>query len=176
MRQEKSLLLQEIKDKIDESQALVLATYQKMNPNLAAEFRMDVAKTGGTFEVVKKRVLIKAAEEAGFVLDRSNLQGHVGVIFAETDPVETTKCVYKFSKENSKNFVVVGGRFEGNLCTEADLKLISQLPSQNEMRSQLLATFEAPMSQSLATIEAILCSVIFCLQNKSAGAEEEVNS
>ncbi len=175
MRQEKSLLLQEIKDKIDESQALVLATYQKMNPNLAADFRMDVTKTGGTFEVVKKRVLIKAAKEAGFPLDRSDLQGHVGVIFAERDPVETTKCVYKFSKENVKNFVVVGGRFEGSFCSEADLRLISQLPSQTEMRGQLLSVFEAPMSQSLATIEALLCSVIFCLENKSAGAEE-VNS
>ena len=175
MRQEKSLLLQEIKEKIDGSQAIVLASYQKMNPNLASDFRMNIAKTGGSFEVVKKRMLIKAAEKAGFSLDRSNLQGHIGVIFADTDPVQTTKCVYQFCKENA-TFVVIGGRFEGNICTEQDLKLISQLPSQDEMRSQLLSVFEAPMSQTLATIESLLCSVIFCLENKAADSKEEINS
>ena len=147
-----------------------------MNPNLAAEFRMNVAKTGGSFEVVKKRVLIKAAAEAGFTLDRSNLQGHIGVIFADTDPVQTTKCVYKFSQESVGNFVVIGGRFEGNLCSETDLRLISQLPSEDEMRAQLLSTLEAPMSQTLATIEAILCSVIFCLENKIGDSDCSENS
>ncbi len=176
MRQEKSLLLQEIKDKIDGSQAIVLATYQKMSPNLASDFRMNISKTGGSFEIVKKRMLIKAAEKAGFTLDRSNLQGHIGVIFADSDPVETTKYVYQFCKENTDNFVVIGGRFEGQLCSETDLKLISQLPSQDEMRAQLLGTFEAPMSQTLATIEALLCSVVYCLENKTADSKEEVNS
>ncbi len=176
MRQEKTLLLQEIKDKIDGSQAIVLATYQKMNPNLAAAFRMNIAKTGGTFEIVKKRMLIKAAEQAGFSLDRDNLQGHIGVIFADSDPVETTKCVYNFSKENKDNFLVLGGRFEGQLCSETDLKLISQLPSQNEMRAQFLGTLEAPLSQTLATVEALLCSVLFCLENKTADSKEEDNS
>ena len=121
-------------------------------------------------------MLIKAAEKAGFSLDRSNLQGHIGVIFAENDPVETTKCVYDFCKENTDNFLVIGGRFEGKLCSETDLKLISQLPSQDEMRAQLLGTLEAPMSQTLATIEALLCSVVFCLENKAADSKEEANS
>lgn len=176
MRQEKTLLLQEIKDKIDTAQAIVLASYQKLDPNLASNFRMNIAKTGGSFEVVKKRMLMKAAEKAGFSLDRSNLQGHIGVIFAETDPVQTTKCVYDFTKENKDNFVVLGGRFEGKLCSEADLKIISELPSQDEMRAQLLSVFEAPMSQTLATIESLLCSVIFCLENKAADSKEEISS
>ena len=176
MRQEKTLLLQEIKDKIDSSQALVLATYERMNPNLAANFRMDVAKTGGSFEVVKKRVLIKAAEEAGITLDRADLKGHIGVVFAENDPVETTKCVYKFSKDNKDTLVVLGGRFEGSLCSETDLKLISELPSQDEMRSQFIGTLEAPMTQTLGAIDALLCSVIHCLENKCASGEEQANS
>jgi large subunit ribosomal protein L10 len=175
MRSEKSLLLQEIKEKIDNSQSLVIAMYQKMDPNLSSDFRMNLAKTGGSLEIVKKRMLIKAAEQAGFSLARDSLQGHIGVIFANTDPVETTKCVYDFHKGNKDNFIVLGGRFEGKTCSEKDLELISQLPTQDVMRSQLLGLFEAPMSQTLAVIEALLCSVPFCLENK-AGGQEEVGS
>ena len=172
MRQEKSLLLQEIKDKIDGSKAILLASYKQMSPNLAAGFRMDIAKTGGTFEIVKKRMLIKAAEKSGFSIDRSGLDGHIGVIFAESDPVQTTKCVYEFRKANKEIFSVVGGRFEGKLCSEKDFEIISNLPSQDEMRSQLLGLFEAPMSQTLSVVEGILCSLIYCLENKVALTDE----
>jgi len=175
MRPEKSLLLHEIKEKIDNSQSLVIAMYQKMDPNLSSDFRMNLAKTGGSFEIVKKRMLIKAAEKAGFSLDRENLRGHIGVIFANTDPVETTKYVYDFHKGNKDNFVVLGGRFEGKTCSDKDLEIISQLPSRDGMRSQFLGLLEAPMSQTLAVIEALLCSVPYCLENK-AGSQEEVNS
>lgn len=175
MRAEKSILLKEIKQKIDSSKAIVLATYTKMSPNMAADFRMNIGKTGGSFEIVKKRMLIKAAEQAGFSLDRSNLQGHIGVIFAEEDPVQTAKYVYQFAKENENILDVLGGRFEGKLCAAQDVKLISQLPSQNEMRAQLLGLFEAPMSQTLAVMEALLTSVVFCLENKAAASEEQSN-
>lgn len=168
MRPEKSILLQEIKQKIDSSKALVLATYKQMNPNLAANFRANIGKSGGSFEVVKKRMLIKAAEQAGFSLDHANLHGHIGVIFADEDIIQTTKYVYQFRKENENNFDVLGGRFEGAMRSAHDMELISQLPSQDEMRAQLLGLFEAPMSQTLAVMESLLCSVMFCLENKAS--------
>lgn len=172
MRPEKNILLREIREKIDASKALVLATYTKMSPNMAASFRTNIGKTGGSFEIVKKRVLMKAAEEAGFSLDRTELKGHIGVVFADQDPVQTTKCVYQFVKDNEQILRVIGGRFEGTLCSAKDVEVISQLPSRDEMRAQLLGLFEAPMSQTLATVEALLCSVIFCLENKAAESKE----
>ena len=62
-----------------------------------------------------------------------------------------------------------------------DLEIISQLPTKDVMRSQLLGLFEAPMSQTLAVMEALLCSVPHCLENKAAlenkdTSQEEVNS
>jgi large subunit ribosomal protein L10 len=172
MRQEKTLLLNEIREKLDASKAIVLTRYKSMNPNKAADFRMNIAKSGGTFEVVKKRMLIKAAEKAGFTIDRKELQGHIGVIFAEQDPVQTTKVIYKFRDTNEEMMEVLGGRFEGKLCTSKDVELISKLPGQDEMRAQLLGLFEAPMSQTLAVVEALLCSVVYCIDNKVKETEE----
>lgn len=172
MRPEKTLLLEEINKGINNSTALIFATYNKMNPNLTAAFRVNVGKTGGSFAVVKKRILLKAAEKAGFSLDRANLTGHVGVIFTEKDPVQTTKYVYQFRKENEAIFNVLGGRFEGVLCSAKDVELISQLPNRDEMRAELLGLFEAPMSQTLAVFEALLSSVIYCLDNKVSESED----
>lgn len=89
--------------------------------------------------------------------------------------------MYDFRKTNKENFSVLGGRFEGKECSEKDLEIISQLPTKDVMRSQLLGLFEAPMSQTLAVMEALLCSVPHCLENKAAlenkdTSQEEVNS
>jgi len=166
MRPEKQLLLDEIKDKISASKALVLASYQKLEPNLAAKFRMNISKTGGSLEVVRKRILIKAAKEAGVSLDPAVLEGHIAIVFAEQDPIQTTKVIYQFCQENEEMLNVLGGQFEGKLCSAKDVELISKLPSQDEMRAQLLGLFEAPLAQMLGTVDALLTSVIFCLENK----------
>src|SRR5271154_7274136 len=167
MRQEKQLLLDDIKDRMVNSQAIVLASYKRLEPNVAASFRNSLAQTGGSLEVVKKRVLVKAAQVAGVELDPALLQGHIAVVFANEDPVQTTKVVYQFCQENEQVLEVIGGRFEGNLCSAKDVEQISKLPGKDEMRAQFLGTLEAPLSQTLAVIEALLTSVIYCLDNKS---------
>jgi large subunit ribosomal protein L10 len=167
MRKEKQLLLDEIKGQIDQANALVLTRYQKMDPNLASTFRMMLMQAGGSFEVVRKRVLVKAAASAGVMLDLSALQGHIGVIFSSGDPISVTKGVYQFAKENEEVLEVLGGRFEGKLFSAADVKQIADLPSKDEMRAMFLGLLEAPMAQTLSTMEALISSVIYCLDNKS---------
>ena len=167
MRPEKQFLLDDIKDRIAGSKAIVLASYKRLEPNASSTFRTNLAKSGGTLEVVKKRVLVKAAQVAGVELDPALLQGHIAVVFANQDPVQTTKVVYQFCKENEEVLEVIGGRFEGALCSASDVEQISKLPGKDEMRAQFLGTLEAPLTQTLAAIEALLTSVMHCLENKS---------
>lgn len=168
MREEKKLLLSEIKEKLEGAEALILTRYSSLTPDLSADFRSQLSEAGGSYSVVPKRVLIKAAEEAGIALEHEQLQGHIGIVFAGEDTVAPTKAVFKFAKENEATLEleVLSGQFEGKLCSAADVKAISELPSQDEMRAQLLGLFEAPMAQTLSVMDALLTSVIYCLENK----------
>jgi large subunit ribosomal protein L10 len=166
MRREKQLLLDDIRDRINASNALVVTRYSKLQPNKVAGFRSELAKTGGSLAVVKKRVLLKAAKESGVALDSDTLEGHIAVIFLSEDPFATTKAIYQFSNENDKVLEILGGRFEGTLCSALDVEMISKLPNKDEMRAQLLGTLEAPLSQTLAVMDALLTSVMHCLENK----------
>lgn len=167
MRKEKQLLLDEVKNQISQFDSFVIMRYLGLSANKANEFRREVAKGGGSVEIVRKRVLIKAAEAAGIVLDLATLPGHIGLVFAGKDPVETTKLVFKFSQENEKTIEVIGGRFEGQLYGADKVEMLSKLPGKDGMRALLLATLEAPMAQVLAVMEALLTSVVYCLDNKS---------
>jgi large subunit ribosomal protein L10 len=48
----------------------------------------------------------------------------------------------------------------------ADVEIMSQLPSKDVMRAQFLGLLEAPMAQTLAVMEALISSVVYCLDNK----------
>lgn len=172
MRKEKQLLLDEIKEKLDQSSAIVLTKYEKLNPHLSLDLRKSLIEAGGAFSVVRKRVFLKAAAEAGIELTEEQLEGHIGVAFAYQDPVSMTKAVYSFAKENKDNIEVLGGQFEGKMMSAADMKALSELPSQDEMRAQFLGLLEAPMSQTLSVMEALLTSVMHCLENKSQQGQE----
>lgn len=176
MRQEKQLLKQEIRDKLDKHSSFVVMQYGALSANAANEFRREVRKSGGDVEIARKRVLIKAFEDAGIKLDNAmTLDGHIGVIFLGADPVETTKIVFKFTKERENVLQVVGGQFDGTLYQGADVEALSKLPGKDEMRAQMLGLFEAPMAQTLAVVEALLTSVAHCLNNKceKEGGETE---
>lgn len=174
MIKEKQLLLNEVKEQISKHGSFVVMRYSSLTANKAGEFRRGVGKLGGDVEVMRKRILRKAASANELDLSDIDLSGHIGLVYGGHDPLETTKFVFKFSQENGKAIEVIGGRFEGQLYNGAEIAMLSQLPSKDQMRAQFLATLEAPMAQTLAVMNALLSSVVYCLDNKAKleGSEE----
>jgi len=167
MRQEKQLLLDEVKEKIENSKGFILTRYQTFSAPRARDFRDKMAEIGGEFEVVKKRVFIKAAQTCGIDIDVSTLGGHVGVIFAQDDATQIAKNAVKYGEENENSIVILGGRIEGEECSAEDVVAIAKLPPLQELRAQILGLFEAPMAQTVGTIQAALTSILYCLEEKS---------
>jgi large subunit ribosomal protein L10 len=157
MRKEKELLLNEIKEKIDASTAMIITKYEKLEPNTAWILRDLLNKQGSLFEVVRKRVFLKAAEKAGIQLDESSLTGHIGVVFVgQPDAMIPAKAVIKFSEANANLLQVICGQIEGKMMPGAELEMLSKLPSLDEMRAMLLGLFTAPMAHVLSVMEAAI--------------------
>ena len=157
MRDEKQLLLDEIKQKIDSSTAMIIARYDRLPPNLSWDLRDQLLKSGSQFEVVRKRIFLKAAEQAGLALDESLLRGHIGVAFIQQeDALASAKVLVKFSESNQDLIEVLCGQIEGKLTPGSDVVAMAKLPGINEMRSQLIALLVSPMSQTLSVLEAVI--------------------
>lgn len=168
MRKEKQLLLDEIKQKIDASTAMIVARYDKLEPNASWQFRDALAKQGSLFEVVRKRLFLKAAEQAGIQIDESLLKGHVGVVFInQPDAMAPAKTIYKFSEENGQILEVLCGQIEGKVMPATEIEVLSKLPGIDEMRATLLALFTSPMSQMLSVLEAVMAEPLSILEQKS---------
>jgi large subunit ribosomal protein L10 len=139
MREEKQLLLDEISNKLNQSKSFVLTRYSKLSGTAAHDFRTLLVKAGADFEVVRKRVFLKAVEPTGIPLSMEQLTGHIGVIFVNEDLIEITKSVFQYGSENENVVEVVGGYYEGRLYHAQDMEKLSKLPSMDEMRAQFSA-------------------------------------
>ena len=168
MRKEKPPLLNEIKDKIEASTALIVTSYGKLEPNTSWKFRDSLGKSGSHFEVVKKRLFLKAAEQSGVKVDGKLLKGHVGIVFInQSDAMASAKTVFKFSEENGDLFNVICGHIEGKIMPGTELEMISKLPGIDEMRAIMLGLFTSPMSYTLSVMEAVIAGPLSVIENKS---------
>lgn len=166
MRTEKQFLLDDIKERIENSKGFIVTQYKNMTANGMAEFRGNLSKNGGDFEVIAKRVFIKAAQDQGIEFNKDLLEGHIGIAFAEEDYISTAKEINRYGKETEK-VEILSGYIEGQIYNKADVIKLSNLPSLDEMRAQFLGLMEAPMTQTLGVFHAILTSVIYALENKA---------
>ena len=166
MLAEKKWLLEEIEDKLVNSHGFIVTRYQNMPANLTAEFRNELAKAGSHFFALKKRMFIKAVEKVKASYEINELQGHVGLVLVQGDFIDSAKAVLGFQKNTGEMLTVLGGIFEGKKCSSEEIKEISSLPPLDVIRSQLLGTLVAPMTQTLGVIQALLTSVIYCVDNK----------
>lgn len=170
MRSEKQLLLNEIQERVKRAPGILLTRYQGLGATATETIRERVRASGGDFEVVRKRVFLKAAQKAGVEIDPKILEGHIAVVFTGEDAVQTTKSVVEFGKETEQAVQVLGGQLDGQFYSSADIERLATLPGKDQLRSQLLGLFEAPMAQTVGVMQALLTSVLYCLKER----EEQV--
>lgn len=171
MKQEKQYLLDEVTEPIAKRGSFVILSYERVKANALNGFRREIASLGGEVKMMRKTILMKAFSTSGIEVTADALPGHVGIVFSGEDSIETLKRTFAFSSGTDRGAKVIGGHIDGKLYNARDVQVLSTLPGKDEMRAQLLATFAAPLSQTLAVMDAVLSSVIYCLDNKSKEGE-----
>lgn len=152
----KELLLKEVREMVETGKDVVVASYEKLPPDRAWEFRRDLKKVGGQFKVIRKGLFRKYAEK--YKQDDKLFDGKfsVGVVVADkATTMEAVKVVTKHATDNKDHKVeILFGEIDGEMMKGADIKYLSTLPSLEVLRAQLLSIFASPMSQLLSVLEA----------------------
>lgn len=167
MREEKQLLLDEIREKIEDSKGFVIARYEQMDAGRTREFRALVAQSEGDFEVMKKRLFIKVLESAGHKLRAKEYEGHVGVIFTKDDPIALSKICLRYGADNDKKITLLGGLIDGQYCSGKEIEALAKLPALPQLRAQFLGLLEAPLAQTVGLMQSLLASLLYGLEEKS---------
>lgn len=141
--QKKIFTVQNLTQKLKDTKALVLADYQGLSVSQMADLRAQVKKAGGELEVVKNRLLGRAAKEAKVKITDEALTGPTAALWAWEDEIGPTKALYNFARDAGSPKIKFG-IFEGKTISLERIKQLASLPTMEELRKRLLGTLQSP--------------------------------
>jgi large subunit ribosomal protein L10 len=171
MRPEKESMLNEIRDRVEESVFVIMTDFGSMNVEKAQNLRGKLKEVDAEFHVVKNRLFKHLAEDLGGPQLKDGMSGRSAMVTGTGEVNDVARVLRDFIKANQVPTLRMGA-LEGAFLSEADLKDLADMPSKDEMRAKLLGTLQAPMSQTVGVLNQKLCSLLYVLKAVEAKKAE----
>ncbi len=137
-------LVAQYNDVLSQADGFVVAEYNRMSVAEMEELRHKMRESEGEFIVTKNTLFKIALEQAEWPVPEDLLVGPVGVAFSKGDLPKVAKSVLDFAKDMEEKFTIKGGVMGASVFPAGDLKAVSEMPSLDELRAQLLGTLVLP--------------------------------
>lgn len=164
----KQAAIAELTELFRESGAAVLTEYRGLSVSQLSQLRTSL-RANGSYSVVKNTLTQIAAKEAGVTAFDGHLTGPSAIAFVTGDPVEAAKSLRDFAKANPL-LVIKAGVLDGKAMSAEEITKLADLESREVLlaklagamkakTSQAAALFQAPLSKTVRTVEALRAKV-----------------
>lgn len=160
--QEKQRVVEEIKGKVDEAQAVVLVDYRGLNVEELTELRSKYREAGVEYKVYKNTMMRFAFKDAGYEDFNEHLTGPNAVAFGFDDPVQVAKITHEFAKEHEK-LEIKAGIVDGKIIDIEEVKSLASLPSKEVLVAQALAGLNAPITGFVNVLQGNIRNLVYAL-------------
>ena len=152
-RDEKAQQIAELKEKLQKSAAIVLADYRGLTVPAVTALREEFRKQQCEYKIYKNTLVKLAIKGTPMEKMGKYLEGPTALIYSWDSPSAAAKIAREYAKGNEK-FKVKGGYLEGNVLDEKGVSASADMPGKDELRATLLATFVAPATNLVRTLNA----------------------
>jgi large subunit ribosomal protein L10 len=142
---QKEDIVVEIKDRLNQAGALLLADYRGLTVKEMQELRNNLRAAGGELKVYKNSLTEIAIRELALPSLDEYLAGPTAIIFTGEDPVAPAKALTAFAKAH-KALELKGGLVENQVVDADGVSAIATLPSREELIAKLLGTMLNPLT------------------------------
>jgi len=162
-RKQKEQIIAEVVEKIQQAKALVFADFKGLSVKDLTVLKRELRATQSEWLVLKKTLLNIALEKAGIQVNARSLEGQVSISFS-SDEVSAAKVIAPFAKKNDKVLRIIGGALGTTALDVAQVQALAKLPSQDELRGQLVGTLQAPITGFVRALSGNLSGLVRVLQ------------
>ena len=152
LKSKKTDVIGELKGMFASNQALMMVHYHGLNMPKMAEFRRKLHKESIKLFVVKNTLTKIAIKETSFMGLDKYLNGPVALI-STNNPIEAAKIFVSFAAENEV-IKFVGGYVFGREIDFKGIKLLSTMPSLDELRAKIVGLLKAPATSLVSILGA----------------------
>ena len=132
--EEKKTVVDEITNKIKDSQSVILFTYQGLTVSELSSLRRELKKVDAEVCVYKNTLVKRALDDMNINLDEY-LDGPNAIVFGK-EMLEPIKIISKFAKDH-ENIEIVSGIVNGEVADLNTIKGYASIPSREGLLTML---------------------------------------
>ncbi|KAA0232326.1 MAG: 50S ribosomal protein L10 [Acidimicrobiales bacterium] len=179
-RPDKVAVVEEVRQRISDTDALILTDYRGLDVPAMAELRRALRAAGGEYKVYKNTLVRLAVRDLDLDLE-DLLLGPTALAFVGTRPdgsagdaVLVAKALQDFAKTHA-SLVVKGGLLGDKILDAGEAVALAKVPPREEMLARLAGGLAAPMQKLAGLLSALPRNFAYGLQaliDKGGSAEE----
>lgn len=172
-KEKKVTLIQEYVQDLKEAKNLVIIKQSGLPVSTDTKVRRDIRDESGKFNVIRKRLFLRALKEAGYPeVDLSHTPGSVVAVYAKWDEYAPLKVINKYlksfkkEKDSHASFEFMLWYFDGERKDAEYVNELANIPSKDELLSKLVRLFNYPVQSLTSVLDQIA-------KKKAEGVQEE---
>lgn len=153
-RPEKVAVVDEVRMRLDESDAVILTEYRGLKVKDLAALRRELRKNGGDYKVYKNTLVRLATRSLGLHELDGMLEGPTAVAFVKGDAAAVAKALRDYSRVNQM-LVIKGGVLGDKILDAAGTAALAELPSREVLLARFAGGLAAPLQQFASLLQAL---------------------
>lgn len=145
-KEKKKEIVANLEKILKDFKSIVLVNFHKLSVKDASEIRRSLKKENIGYVVAKKTLLKKALGDSKITGDQPALPGELAVAFGE-DVVAPARSVYGFQKKLDGRLSILGGIFDGEYKSQAEMLSIASIPSLEILRGMFVNVINSPIQR-----------------------------
>ena len=169
--QEKVTTVEKLRRRVDGATTLVLTEYRGLTVQQLNDLRKQLRAVAAEYTVVKNRLTKLAGAGSGLGTLEKHLKGPTGLVIGTKDPVAVAKALTTFARTNQA-LSIKAGYVDGQVLPETELRALSDLPSKDVLRGQIVAAIQGPLAQLVGLLTAPQREIAYVLAERGKRAAD----
>jgi large subunit ribosomal protein L10 len=144
-REQKTAVVKELAAELEGADAIFAVDYRGISVPQAAELREGLRDADARFRVVKNRLTLRAADEAGTESLKEFLEGPTALTFVKGDAALAAKTIFRLGSE-WELLAYKGGLMNGESVDPDSFKAIARLPGREQLNAQFAGIVASPLT------------------------------
>jgi large subunit ribosomal protein L10 len=167
--QEKIETVEEFKSSLDGVRTVLVTEYRGLTVQQLSDLRKQLRGVSAQYKIVKNRLAKLAMTDSDLAKLGPHLKGPTGMVISKEDPVSVAKMLHTFARTNQA-LAIKAGFVEGEVLPAAELKALSELPSKEAIRAQLVGLIQGPLAQLVGLLQAAPRELAYVLSERGKDA------
>jgi large subunit ribosomal protein L10 len=158
----KKQVVEEIKEKINNAQSIVLVDYRGLNVEEVTELRKQYREAGVEYKVYKNTMMRFAFKDIGLEDFNKYLAGPSAIAFSVEDSIAPAKITSEFAKTHKK-LEIKAGVVDGKVIDLDGVQNLASLPPREVLIAQVLGGLNSPISGFANVLQANVRNLVYAL-------------